>query len=133
MYALGWFRTVHSTPSDEFVSKQVEELVKQWKIQPARYLGAFDFDGNGKIQKDEWKAIRGAARSEVLARLRKQKQQHHIMSRPTDRRQPFILSAQPEERLVGSKKIRAYAAASAAFAIFSALVIMYSIRPLLPV
>lgn len=132
-YALGWFRTIHSTPSDEFVSKQVEELVRQWKLQPERYLRDFDFDGNGRIQKGEWKAIRSAARGQVLARLGKQKQQHHVMSRPADRRQPFVLSARAEEALVGSKKIRAYAAVSGAFAIFSALVVMYSIRPLLPV
>jgi len=133
VYALGWFRTVHSNPSDEFVSKQVEDLVRQWKLQPGRYLRDFDFDRNGKIQKGEWKAIRGAARGQVLAELGKRKQQHHVMSRPADRRQPFILSARPEEALVGGKKIRAYAAVSGAFAIFSALVIMYSIRPLLPV
>ena len=133
IYALGWFRTIHSNPSDGLISKQVEELVRQWKIQPNRYLRDFDFDGNGKIQKDEWKAIRGAARGEVLARLAKQKQQHHILSRPTERGLPFILSADTEEALVGSRKVRAYAAVSVAFAIFSALVIMYSIRPLLPV
>ncbi|MGD8840580.1 MAG: GIDE domain-containing protein [Gammaproteobacteria bacterium] len=133
IYALGWFRTIHSNPSDTLISKQAEDLVRQWKIQPQRYLRKFDFDANGKIQKDEWKAIRGAARGEVLAQLSKQKQQHHVLSRPTDRRQPFILSARPEEDLVDSRKFRAYAAVSAAFAIFSVLVIMYSIRPLLPV
>jgi hypothetical protein len=69
----------------------------------------------------------------VLARLRQQKRQHNILSRPTDRRLPFIVSALTEETLVGSRKFRAYAAVSGAFAIFSALVIMYSIRPLLPV
>ena len=133
IYALGWFRTVHSAPSDEFIARQVEDLVRQWKLQPLRYLKDFDLDDNGKIQKDEWQAIRSAARGQVLAGLRRQKQQHHVMSRPVDRRQPFIVSAQPEEALVGNKKIRAYAAVSAAFAIFGALVIMYSIRPLLPV
>ncbi len=133
VYALGWFRTIHSDPSEVLVAKQVEDLVKQWKIQPERYLRDFDFDQNGKIQKEEWKAIRGAARREVLARIRKQKHEHHLMSRPTDRGLPFVLSAQAEEILVGSRKLRAYAAASGAFAIFSTLVILYSIRPLLPV
>jgi len=133
IYALGWFRTIYNDPSDALISKQVEDLVRQWKIQPQRYLRDFDFDGNGKIQKDEWKAIRGAARGEVLARLRQQKHQHNILSRPTDRRLPFIVSALTEEILVGSRRFRAYAAVSGAFAIFSALVIMYSIRPLLPV
>lgn len=133
IYALGWFRTIHSSPSDEFVSKQIEDLVRQWKLQPLRYLGNYDFDGNNRIEKDEWQAIRSAARGQVLARLRKQKQQHHVMSRPADHKQPFIVSARPEKVLVGSKKIKAYAAVSGAFAIFGVLVVMYSIRPLLPV
>lgn len=133
VYALGWFRTVYSDTPDELVSKQVEDLVRQWKIQPARYLRDFDFDANGKIQDDEWKAVRTAARSAVLAQMRRQKREHHVISRPADRGQPFILSAQTEEELVGRKKFRTYASASGAFAIFSALVILYSIRPPLPV
>ncbi len=128
MYALGWFRTVRSDPSDEFVSQKVESLVKQWKIQPDRYLRDFDFDQNGKIQKQEWKAIYAAARKQVLAELRQQKNEHHVLSRPENRRQPFILSAVDEDTLVARKKMKAYAASGSAFALFSALVFLSAIR-----
>ena len=133
VYALGWFRSIQNNPSEESISRQIEDLVRQWKLQPERYLRKFDLDNNGKIQKGEWKAIRSAARGEVLARLREENREFHLLSRPTDRGQPFILSARSEEEMVGQKKLTAYAAVSCAFAIFSALVIMYSIRPPLPV
>jgi hypothetical protein len=133
VYVLGWFRSLHNDPSEESISRQIEDLIRQWKMQPQRYLRQFDLDRNGKIQQAEWKAIRSAARGEVLARIREQQREIHLMSRPLDSGQPFILSAHSEEVLVGRKKLVAYAAASCAFAIFSTLVILYSIRPPLPV
>ncbi len=133
LYALGWFRTVSSNPSDEFISQKVEDLVKQWKLQPGRYLREFDLDANGKIQRNEWKAIYAAARREVLAEIRRQQNEHHVMSRPENRSQPFILSAVDEETLVARKKMKAYAAIGGAFLLFSALVIFYAIRAPYPV
>ena len=133
IYALGWFRTVYNNPSDELIAKQVDDLIRQWKLQPERYLRDFDRDGDGKIRGDEWKAIRSAARNEVLAQMRSQKNEHHVMSRPTDKRQPYIISTQPEEALLGRKRFSAYASVGGAFALFSALVVMFSIRPPLPV
>lgn len=133
LYALGWFRTVQNSPSDEFVSKKVEDLVKQWKLQPGRYLRKFDLDANGKIQKSEWKAIYAAARSQVLADIRAEKNQHHLLSRPENRRQPFILSALEEEALVARKKWKAYGAITIAFVMFSLLIAMYAIRAPYPI
>ena len=133
LYALGWFRTLYSDPSDELVGRQTDELIRQWKLQPQRYLRDYDLDGNGKIQGKEWDTIRLAARNQVLAKLRQQKSEHHVMSRPTDQRQPYILSALPEESLLGRKRLNAYASVSGAFALFSMLVVMFSIRPPLPV
>ncbi len=133
LYALGWFRTVHSNPSEEFIAKQVEDLVKQWKLQPHRYLSDFDFDKNGKIQKQEWKAIRTEARKQVLARLNDEKGEHHVLSRPQDNSHPYILSATAEGELVARKKLYAYSSMSGAFITLMALIIMYSIRPVFPV
>jgi hypothetical protein len=133
LYALGWFRTVYSDPSDELVAKQTNDLLRQWKRQPQRYLRDYDLDGNGKIQGKEWSAIKLAARNQVLAQLREQKTEHHVISRPSDKRQPYILSALPEETLLRHKRLSAYASASGAFALFSILVVMFSIRPPLPV
>ncbi len=132
IYALGAFRTVYSNPSDEFVAQRVEDLIKQWKLQPQRYLRDYDLDQNGKIQQDEWQVIRAAARRQVLAEINREQREHHVLSHPLDRKHPYILSAVPEESLVVRKKIKAYLAGGTAFLIFSALVVMYSIRAPLP-
>jgi len=124
---------VHSNLSDEFIAKQVEDLVRQWKLQPQRYLGDFDFDQNGEIQKQEGKAIRSAARKQVMARLNSENREHHVLSRPQDKNYPYILSATEEAELVASKKFYAYASVSTAFLILVALVIMSAMRPVLSI
>jgi len=133
LYALGWFRTVRSNPSDEFIAKRVEDLITQWKLQPHRYLGEFDFDQNGKIQKQEWKAIRAVARRQVLVKLNSENREQHVLSRPQDGRQPYILSATEEEELVARKKFNAYASASVAFLLLLVLIVISSMRPIYPI
>ena len=133
IYALGWFHTIHSEQATQAVAGEVESLVRDWKLQPARHLAEYDLDANGKIQKDEWKAVRSAARNQVLARIRNQKKEHHLLRKPSDGRLPFLISTESEESLAGRKKLAAYASLCTAFALFSALVVMYSIRPLLSV
>ena len=133
IYALGWFRTLYNNPSDELIAKQAEDLVRQWKLQPERYLSGFDRDDDGAIRGDEWKAIRMAARNEILNRMQRQKAEHHVISRPTDTRHPYIISTQSEEVMLGRKRLGAYASVGGAFALFSTLVIMFSIRPPMPV
>ncbi|MDH3635991.1 MAG: hypothetical protein OES20_14920, partial [Gammaproteobacteria bacterium] len=85
-------------------------------------------DQNGKIEKREWKAIRAAARKLVLNRLNSEHKEHHVMSRPENGDQPYILSATPEEDLLSHKKWRAGLSVSAAFLAFTALIVMFSIR-----
>ena len=133
LYALGWLHTVHSNPSDEYVSRQVEDLVRQWKLQPQRYLAEFDLDKNGKIQKGEWKVVRAKARQQVLARIQAQKREHHVLKRSPEKGHPYIISALDEDSLVARKKLRAYASVSAAFVLFSLLVFMSAVRAPLPI
>ena len=133
IYVLGWFRTFNSYPREKNIVQQVEDLIRQWKLQPQRYLSDFDLDQNGKIQKQEWKAIRAAARQRVLAKLNGENREQHILSRPQDDRQPYILSATGEDELVARKKFYAYASMSGAFLIPLALIVIYSVRPVIPI
>lgn len=133
LYALGWFRTIRSNPSDESISSQVEDLVKQWKLQPQRYLADFDLDKNGKIQKEEWKVVYSAARQQVLAKIAIENREQHLLSYEKDSKHPFILSTTMEEELVARKKFRAYASVAGASIIFIALVVMWSMRAPFPV
>lgn len=128
LYALGEFRSFQNNPSDDYVARQVEDLVRQWKLQPARYLSDYDLDGNGVIQDKEWRVIRAAARKQVLAKLNEDDSEHHLLVRPQDRKHPYILSAIPEDDLVAKKKIRAYVSIAAAFLLLLNLVLMISIR-----
>ena len=86
LYALGEFHSYQNNPSDEYLAKQVEDRVRQWKLQPQRYLGDFDFDANGVIQQNEWKAIRAAARRQVMAEMNDVDSEHHLLMRPQDRK-----------------------------------------------
>lgn len=133
LYVLGWFHTLYNDPSDDFIASQAEDLVKQWKLQPQRYLQAQDFDHNGRIQKSEWKAVHAAARKQALANINRQNSEHHVISRPADKRQPYILSALGEKQLVARKKLKAYSSVATAFALFGTLLIMFSIRAPLPI
>ena len=133
IYALGWFRTDYHDPHPGFIDQQAEELLRQWKLQPGKYLRRFDLDGNGKIASDEWARVRAEARRAVLARMAGEKQHHHVLSRPRDKRQPYVLSALAEETLVRRKKWQAYGSALGAFLMFSALVMMAAARASMPV
>ena len=132
LYALGEFSSFHNSPTDETITRQVEDLVKQWKLQPQRYLAQYDFDQNGTIQKQEWKAIRSAARTQVLEKMNSQNNEHHLLSAPKEQSRPFILSATDEEELVAQKKRGAYLSATSAFLIFIAVVNLSSLRPPFP-
>ena len=73
------------------------------------------------------------ARKQVLSRINHEKQEHHVMSCPQNKHQPFILSATEEEELVSRKKLKAYASASLAFLSLSGLIVMFFIRTPFPV
>ena len=132
LYALGWFRTLQPRVPAESIEEQTEELVRQWKLQPARYLREFDLDGDSRIQRDEWKAVRAAARNQVLAKINRENRPQHLMSKPEDGRLPYILSAEKEESVVAKNQLLVYLSLAAAFILFSALVVMTSIRSPLP-
>jgi hypothetical protein len=132
LYALGEFSTFQNSPTDETIARQAEDLVKQWKLQPQRYLAQYDFDQNGAIQKQEWKAIGSAARKQVLEKMTSQSSEQHLLSAPKDQSRPYILSTIAEKNLVARKKMGAYFSAASAFGIFVAVVILSSLRPPFP-
>ncbi len=102
LYVIGWFETVRHIVSQEVLSNQVEALISQWKLQPARYLRSFDIDGDGKIKSSEWKLIRRHAEQQV--RKRNPTQVNHTLSKPQHTGQPYIISAQSEAQLLKRKR-----------------------------
>jgi len=131
VYALGNFETHRSTPVDAYVEEQIKELLREWKLKPAKYLSGFDMNKNGKIEKEEWIKIRSAARRKVLASLSKQHQPQNLMSKSTRSKRPFIISAIGEEDLLSKKKLVSASFLLAAFVLFTVLLTCLSIRPVI--
>jgi len=127
IYALGFFRTLQNTASVATVEAQVKDLLRQWKLQPHRYLSQFDFDANGKIAKQEWRAIHRKARQQVISKIQQQQSQN-ILERPQETAQPFILSAVDEEKLVYRKKLLSFLAGSVAFLLFVIIINLVAVR-----
>ncbi len=128
IYALGFFRTMQNTADSPGVEAEVKDLLRQWKLQPHRYLSQFDFDANGKIDKQEWRAIHHKARQQVISKIQRQ-QLHNILERPQDTGQPFILSAVGEEDLVFRKKLLSVSAGGVAFLLFIIIISVIAVRP----
>lgn len=102
LYAIGLYRTVGGANTEPDLNTDVIALLKEWKADSDILLNKFDANGDGKIDIQEWEAVRDAALREVMA-------QHHelnaapavnIMTRTRDRRRPYILSTEPEANLV---------------------------------
>jgi hypothetical protein len=131
IYVLGLFKTIQKNITTEAVTKRTETLIKHWKIQPDRYLSQYDTDKNGVIQKHEWQLIRLAAKKQILAKIDKDNQPIHLLSRTTQKGKPFILSADDEEHLVFIKKLTAYLSIITALLLFAGILICINIRNIL--
>jgi len=128
IYALGFFRTLQNTADSPVVEAEVKGLLRKWKLQPHRYLSHFDFDANGNIDKQEWRAIHHKARQQVISKSQRP-QSHNILERPQEAGQPFILSAIEEENLFFRKKLLAVSTGSVAFLLFIIIINIIAVRP----
>ncbi|MCP4044060.1 MAG: hypothetical protein GY731_19230 [Gammaproteobacteria bacterium] len=111
LYAIGMFKTVGGAGDLGSSSDEIKSLLATWKKDPAR-MRQFDTDGDGKIDLQEWEAARKLARQEVLkARAdRAAKPGTSVMTKPMDRRRPYLLSVVPQLALV--KRYRWFALGS---------------------
>lgn len=103
LYVNGLFETVKNSVQPDALQLRENTLIQTWKSQPSKYLSAFDVDKNGKITASEWEKIRLSARGTIL------QQRHntvrHIIKKPQQCNQPFIISAIPEPELLTKKRI----------------------------
>jgi hypothetical protein len=98
--ATGWFRT-QSAQHDFDESRDVAELLAEWKRDRRELLRRFDADRSGNIDAQEWEVARQAALEEVRAR-HVDTAAHpdlDVLGKPPDHR-PFILSTLPQDRLI---------------------------------
>jgi hypothetical protein len=103
LYVLGDFESVRKNPDAETIQQQVKDLLRDWKIQPMRYLKPFDLDNNGKIDKQEWAEIKRHAEFKVI-----QQNLHpaiHTIRKPQEQNYPFLISTISEHELLRKKRL----------------------------
>ena len=128
IYAIGEFRSHDPIPQSQTVTRLTKELLREWKLKPGKYLTRFDKDSNNKIDENEWKTIEKAARNEVLDQFRQENRQQHLMSRPTISKDPFIISAVEEERLVFTRKLLSALSFIGAFILIVLFVVIWNLQ-----
>lgn len=126
LYATGWFRT-QTAILDLNESRDVSELMAEWKRDKYNLLKRFDSNGDGQIDMQEWEAARRAALEQVQAQHveRSLDPDLHVLSKPPDRR-PFILSTITQKSL--TRRYRFWAALSLASALACGWFCIYAIQ-----
>lgn len=98
LHVIGGFRTVGGLREAPDTKRDVAELLERWKRDPQR-MDLFDRRRNGRIDPDEWEAVRRAAYLHVQREQLEQATHPdvHLMSNTGDPARPFIIAAFREE------------------------------------
>ncbi len=112
LYAIGFFRSVGGVHETFNTAQEVRELLAKWKKDQQKMLAMFDKNKDGVIDAHEWENIRKVANYFVRKKQAKRKVPPvtHILSKPEDTRQPFMLSTKPADQLI--KRYKIYSLAS---------------------
>ena len=103
LYVIGQFESKQLALDPQTLEQQAADLVKHWKIQPQRFLAAFDLNKDKRIDADEWKLVRQHARQQVEQKY--QTRTMHLIRKPGEQRQPFLISCQDEETLLKKNRV----------------------------
>jgi hypothetical protein len=107
LYAIGLFRSVGGHNEVFNTAEEVRVLLKKWKQDQEKLLKHFDRNKDGKIDAHEWENVRKVATYFVR---KKHMQRHaepvtHILSKPENTRQLFLLSNKPQHELTRQYKL----------------------------
>lgn len=100
LYAIGHFIT-HTATEQSSLNEDVKAILRQWKQYPDDHLKKFDTNGDGEIDIQEWNAVRSAAEKQALQERAQRVKDHgaiHMIKK--DDNWPYLLSTQPQEKLV---------------------------------
>lgn len=102
LYAIGLFGTIGNASDLGSTREDMQALLRVWKRDKQGLVRRFDANGDGEVDAREWENARKAARSEVLEARSEQlaKAGTNLLTRPADRRRPYLLSVVPQDHLV---------------------------------
>jgi len=101
LYVLGQLST-HSPATHCSLRDVMRDLLDSWKLDSKQLLLRFDSNHDGEIDLSEWEEARRTARSEaeVLHQMQQVEPTTNHVFRPEDKRQPYIISVQPQITIV---------------------------------
>ncbi len=100
LYVLGEFESLHEDNHNTLTS-ETSVILAAWKTDPMR-MRQIDTNGDGHIDADEWEAAREEALNRAALKLHAEGelQPLHILRKPKNPRQPFIIAAFTEDELL---------------------------------
>ncbi|WP_455207649.1 GIDE domain-containing protein [Kaarinaea lacus] len=112
LYAIGLFRSVGGHNEVFNTAEEVRVLLQKWKQDQEKLIKHFDKNKDGQIDAHEWENVRKVATYFVRKKHlnRKTEPVTHIMSKPENTKQLYLLSSKPQHEL--TKRYRLYAMGS---------------------
>ncbi|OGT90613.1 MAG: hypothetical protein A2286_01045 [Gammaproteobacteria bacterium RIFOXYA12_FULL_61_12] len=112
LYAIGLFRSLGEMDHQEGRGEIMRNLLRQWKEDRPALLARFDKDGSGDIDMGEWEAARktAAALAEKEYREIQANQVPHMLGKPHNKGQPYILATKEETELKDKLRLWSYLA-----------------------
>ena len=101
IYCLGQFETNQGPSRHRVIKESARVALNQLKKDRNELLRKFDNNGDGEIDLDEWNVARSAARAQAEKEVDDDYEptQHHVLVKPFDRKNPFIVSCFDEDEL----------------------------------
>jgi hypothetical protein len=112
IYCLGQFETSPGPSRQKVIKESARVALNQIKKDRNELLRQFDANGDGEIDLDEWNIARSAARVQAEKEVDDDYEptQHHVLVKPFNRKNPYIVSCFGEDEL--TSRYRLYSAGS---------------------
>jgi hypothetical protein len=112
LYVIGQFNSISAQADMPSKHDAVRELLREWKQNKEQLLERFDANHDGEIDAHEWEAVREAAEKQIAGEHNEilKMPQYHIVNKPPNARQPFMISHHSQETLAERFKWKALAA-----------------------
>ncbi len=112
LYVIGRFNSIGGRRENLDKNAEVRELLAKWKKMPQLLLARFDENDDGEIDIQEWQKVIAAAKQRVDKDLTERllEQEIHTISKPIDKRRPFIISVENQDDII--RKYHRYSIAS---------------------